>query len=480
MMDLRRGCLVVLGSLFFLLPNLVSANVVFKVQNKFAAARERTLPSLKAHDDLRHGRRLAAVDLPLGGNGSPTDTALYYTKIGIGTPSKDYYVQVDTGSDIMWVNCAGCDKCPTKSDLGVELRLYDPNGSTTGTSLTCDQDFCIETVNPTGCTVGSACSYAVTYGDGSSSVGYFVKDNIQLDRASGNLQTTPMNGSVAFGCGAKQSGQLGSSSQALDGILGFGQANSSMISQLASIGKVKKMFAHCLDGTNGGGIFAIGQLVEPKLNSTPLVPKQAHYNVILKAIEVGHDVLQLPTDVLDSQSGKPVVIDSGTTLAYLADDLFTPLMDKIMAAQPDLKLHTVEQQFTCFQFNGNVDNGFPAVNFRFENSLSLTIVPSEYLFQLRDNVWCVGWQNGGMQSKDGKELTLLGDMVLSNKLVLYDLENQTIGWAKYNCSSSVKVRDDPSGQEYLIGYHDLASASNRNTGWTLTLLLLLAILGSFI
>ncbi|KAI7992456.1 Aspartic proteinase-like protein 2 [Camellia lanceoleosa] len=131
-------------------------------------------------------------------------------------------------------------------------------------------------------------------------------------------------------CGAKQSGQLGSSSQALDGILGFGQANSSMISQLASVGKVKKMFAHCLDGTNGGGIFAIGQL----------------------AIEVGHDVLQLPTDVLDSQSGKAVVIDSGTTLAYLADDMFTPLMEKIMATQPDLKLHTVEQQFTCFQFNG--------------------------------------------------------------------------------------------------------------------------------
>ena len=44
---------------------------------------------------------------------------LYYTKIGIGTPPNDYYVQVDTGSDILWVNCFGCDKCPTKSDLGV-------------------------------------------------------------------------------------------------------------------------------------------------------------------------------------------------------------------------------------------------------------------------------------------------------------------------------------------------------------------------
>lgn len=39
--------------------------------------------------------------------------------IGLGTPPKDYYLQVDTGSDIMWVNCAGCKTCPTKSDLGV-------------------------------------------------------------------------------------------------------------------------------------------------------------------------------------------------------------------------------------------------------------------------------------------------------------------------------------------------------------------------
>lgn len=47
-----------------------------------------------------------------------------------------------------------------------------------------------------------------------------------------------------------------------------------MISQLASSGNVKKMFAHCLDGTNGGGIFAIGHVVQPKVNTTPLVPDQ--------------------------------------------------------------------------------------------------------------------------------------------------------------------------------------------------------------
>ena len=41
-------------------------------------------------------------------------------------------------------------------------------------------------------------------------------------------------------CGATQSGNLDSSNEkALDGILGFGKSNSSMIPQLASSGKVE-------------------------------------------------------------------------------------------------------------------------------------------------------------------------------------------------------------------------------------------------
>lgn len=76
-------------------------------------------------------------------------------------------------------------------------------------------------------------------------------------------------------CGARQSGDLGSSNEeALDGILGFGKSNSSLISQLAATGKVKKIFAHCLDGVNGGGIFAIGHVVQPKVNMTPMIPNQ--------------------------------------------------------------------------------------------------------------------------------------------------------------------------------------------------------------
>ncbi|KAJ9703299.1 hypothetical protein PVL29_004908 [Vitis rotundifolia] len=470
-MDLGRWVLCFCLLALFL-PTIVSGNAVFRVQHKFKG-RGKSLDALRAHDTRRRGRILSAVDLSLGGNGHPSEAGLYFAKIGIGTPSKDYYVQVDTGSDILWVNCAGCDRCPTKSDLGVDLTLYDMKASTTADAVGCDDNFCSLYDGPLpGCKPGLQCLYSVLYGDGSSTTGYFVQDFVQYDRVSGNFQTTPTNGTVVFGCGNKQSGELGSSSEALDGILGFGQANSSMLSQLASSGKVKKVFSHCLDNVDGGGIFAIGEVVEPKVNITPLVKNQAHYNVVMKEIEVGGDPLDVPSDVFDSGDQKGTIIDSGTTLAYFPQQVYAPLIDKILSQQPDLKLHTVEQVFTCFDYTGNVDDGFPTVTLHFDKSISLTVYPHEYLFQVKEFEWCIGWQNSGAQTKDGKDLTLLGDLVLSNKLVVYDLENQGIGWVEYNCSSSIKVKDELSGSVFRVGAHDLSSSYSLTSGSILISLLL--------
>lgn len=475
-MDLRRlvALLMVLLVVQLGLVSFSLGNVVFKVQHKFAG-RLRNLTEFKAHDARRHSRLLSAVDLPLGGNGHPAETGLYFSKIGLGNPAKDYYVQVDTGSDILWVNCIGCDKCPTKSDLGIKLTLYDPASSMSATRVSCDDDFCTSTYSGLlpDCKKGLPCQYNVVYGDGSSTAGYFVSDAVQFEQVTGNLQTALSNGTVAFGCGAQQSGGLGTSGEALDGIIGFGQANSSMISQLASAGKVKKAFAHCLDNVNGGGIFAIGELVSPKVNMTPMVPNQSHYNVYMKEIEVGGTVLKLPTDVFDSGDRRGTIIDSGTTLAYLPEVVYDSMMTEIRNHQPGLSLHTVEEQFICFKYSGNVDDGFPDIKFHFQDSLTLTVYPHDYLFQISEDIWCFGWQNGGMQSKDGRDMTLLGDLVLSNKLVLYDIENQAIGWTEYNCSSSIKVKDEKSGSVYSVGAENLSSASPVRGGRIVTFLLLL-------
>lgn len=88
--DLRRkGSVAFLALLVLLVVNVGlvvvvvqgNENVVFEVQHKFKGrtggnGRASMLTSLKAHDSFRHGRMLAAIDVPLGGNGSPTDAAL--------------------------------------------------------------------------------------------------------------------------------------------------------------------------------------------------------------------------------------------------------------------------------------------------------------------------------------------------------------------------------------------------------------------
>ncbi|CAI0397723.1 unnamed protein product [Linum tenue] len=440
-----RSCFALLFPLLFVASFTLAAvaggvpgagNGVFSVKYRYAGM-ERTLSDLKAHDVRRQLQILAGVDLPLGGTGRPNGVGLYYAKIGIGTPSNDYYVQVDTGSDIMWVNCIQCKECPKTSSLGIDLTLYDINESASGTLVTCDQEFCSE-VNGgplSGCTANVTCPYLEIYGDGSSTAGYFVKDAVQYDRVSGDLETASANGSVIFGCGARQSGDLGSSTEAaLDGILGFGKANSSMISQLAATGRVKKIFAHCLDGENGGGIFAIGHVVEPRVNMTPIIQDQPHYNVNMTAVQVGHDMLNLPAEVFDAGDKKGAIIDSGTTLAYLPEMVYKPLLEYITILFSRFSFAKIYLN-VCFIFHCSLDDAFPNVTFHFENSLLLRVYPHEYLFPFQEGYWCLGWQNSGLQSRDRRNMTLLGDLVLSNKLVLYDLEKQAIGWTEYNCES---------------------------------------------
>ncbi|XP_050383403.1 aspartic proteinase 36-like [Argentina anserina] len=471
--------MVVLAVLISALVFNVSGNLVFPVSHKFNGREGASLSKFKAHDDRRHARILKAtqnaVDMVLGGNGHPTQDGLYFAKLGIGNPSNDYYLQVDTGSDIFWVNCAECGKdCPTSTKIqGVKLTLYDRNSSSTSEVVRCSDKFCTaygEDHEMAKCNKpDDKCSYLIQYGDGSSTSGYFVKDEVQFQKASGNFETSTISAPIIFGCGTNQSGLLNNPNVAVSGLLGFGNANITLLSQLAAAGKVRNKFAHCLDNSKqGGGIWAIGEVVEPKIKYTsPMVPNSLHYNLVLEKIEVGSDVVKLPTsgggggDVSDGSSYQnEAIFDSGTTLTLFPPELQEQIVDKILSKEPGLQLYkTQHDEFTCFDYSKNIDEKFPIVKFTFKNSASLMVYPHDYLFQLDEGSWCHGW----MKSQSGSSeppVILLGDMILSNKVVVYDLEQQVIGWADHNCSSSIKVKDDESGSDYAVQYHNLASSDS--------------------
>ncbi|KAI3906355.1 hypothetical protein MKW92_031433, partial [Papaver armeniacum] len=68
------------------------------------------------------------------------------------------------------------------------------------------------------------------------------------------------------------------------------------------------------------------------------------------------------------------------------------------------------------------------------------------------------------------------DLVLNNKLVLYDLENQALGVSEYDCSSTIGLKDEESGFIYQAGgsnnlssyptrYHkDISSSPTQHFG----------------
>lgn len=79
-------------------------------------------------------------------------------------------------------------------------------------------------------------------------------------------------------------GKLTDSHRAVDGIFGFGQQSLSVISQLSSQRVTPRTFSHCLKGNDdGGGILVLGEIVEPDMVYTPLVPSM--YVISIHLIE---------------------------------------------------------------------------------------------------------------------------------------------------------------------------------------------------
>ncbi|KAM0925796.1 hypothetical protein ACQ4PT_003958 [Festuca glaucescens] len=402
---------------------------------------ERALPHkgvpaehLRERDRARHaGRGLlgaapavaGVVDFPVEGSANPYMVGLYFTRVKLGNPAKEYFVQIDTGSDILWVSCSPCTGCPTSSGLNIQLEFFNPDSSSTSARIPCSDDRCTaalqtgEAVCQTSDSPSSPCGYTFTYGDGSGT----------------------------SGCSNKQSGDLMKSDRAVDGIFGFGQHQLSVISQLYSLGVSPKTFSHCLKGSdNGGGILVLGEIVEPGLVFTPLVPQQPHYNLNLESIAVSGQKLPIDSSLFATSNTEGTIVDSGTTLVYLVDRAYDPFVNAIAAAVSPSVQSVVNKGSQCFVTTSSVDSSFPTATLIFEGGVAMTVKPENYLLQQGssgDNVlWCIGWQRS-------QGITILGDLVLKDKIFVYDLANMRMGWTDYDCSLSVNVTSSSGKNQYV-------------------------------
>ncbi|KAI4386093.1 hypothetical protein MLD38_004057 [Melastoma candidum] len=400
------------------------------------------LKKLLARDRIRHGRMLQSkdvVDFPVVGSYDPFTVGLYYTKVQLGNPPTDFYVQIDTGSDVLWVNCNSCRGCPGKSGLPISINEFDTSSSTSASTVSCSNQLCSQGILSSDSTCsGSTCGFSFQYGDGSGASGYYVSDKMHFDTIQGSSQAANSSATVVFGCTTTVTGELTKSDRAVSGIFGFGQQSLSVISQLASQGVTPKVFSHCLRGdAQGGGILVLGEIVEPNIVFSPLVPSQPHYNLNLQSISVGGQKLSIPSSTFSTSSSQGTIIDSGTTLAYLAEQAYDTFASAISNAVAQTAQSVSEQGSQCYLITSSVTDVFPQVSFNFEGA-TMTLGPQDYLLQQDSisgaEVWCMGFSK-----ISGQDITILGDLVLKDKIIVYDLANQQIGWVNYDCATFVNV-----------------------------------------
>ncbi|KAG2686426.1 hypothetical protein I3843_09G005500 [Carya illinoinensis] len=465
------------GSIFPLISvfAVVLVPVVFCVLSPSLLFLERTFPlshrleldHLLARDRARHARILQSfvggvVDFSVQGSSDPYVVGLYFTKVKLGTPPKEFNVQIDTGSDILWVTCNSCSDCPQSSGLGVQLNLFDAASSSTARLVPCSDPMCTSALqtSSTQCSQSNQCSYSFQYGDGSGTSGSYVSDALYFDMVLGQSYIVNSSATVVFGCSTYQSGDLTKTDKAVDGIFGFGPGDLSIISQLSSRGITPKVFSHCLKGDgNGGGILVLGEILEPGIVYSPLVPLQSHYNLYLQSIAVNGQQLPIDPAAFLTSNNRGTIVDSGTTLAYLVAEAYDPFVSSITAIVQQSAPPIVNKGSQCYQVPTSISEIFPPVSLNFAGSASMVLKPEEYLLHLGFTngaaTWCIGFQ----RAQEG--VTILGDLVLKDKIIVYDLARQRIGWANYDCSLSVNV-SVTSGKEFLNAGQLSTSNSSRD------------------
>ncbi|KAK9270453.1 hypothetical protein L1049_026033 [Liquidambar formosana] len=370
----------------------------------------------------------SSVIFPVHGNVYPD--GIYTVSLKIGSRKKPYVLDVDTGSDLTWVQCdLPCTGC-TKD----RASLYKPNKNS---AVRCNDPICVALHSPgKPCkNPDEQCDYEIEYADHGSSLGVLVKDSFPLQFINGS-HFAPF---LALGCGYNQQFSR-TNPPSTDGVLGLGTGKASIVSQLHDLGLIRNVLGHCLSRKGGGFLFLGADLVPPSgINWAPMS------NSLEKHYSSG------PAELLfDGKStgvkGLSMVFDSGSSYTYFSSQAYQTtlsLVRKSLTGKPlkdavDNSLPVCWKGAKPFRSVSDVKDYFKplVLSFTKAGSVQLQLPPEAYLIVTKHGNVCLGILNGTEVGLGNSNI--IGDISMQDKLVIYDNEKQQIGWAPANCDRPQK------------------------------------------
>ncbi|KAK6918140.1 Xylanase inhibitor, C-terminal [Dillenia turbinata] len=342
----------------------------------------------------------------------------YFTRIGVGTPPRYVYMVLDTGSDVVWLQCAPCRKCYTQTD-----PVFDPRKSQSFRAISCDSPLCRHLDSP-GCNNKKMCLYQVSYGDGSFTVGEFSTETMTFRR-----NRVP---NVALGCGHDNEGLFIGAA----GLLGLGRGRLSFPSQTGR--RFGNKFSYCLVDRSASArpssvVFGEGSVSRTarftRLLTNPRL--DTFYYVDLTGISVGGTPVPGITSALfklDPAGNGGVIIDSGTSVTRLTRPAYIALRDAFRAGASDLKRAGDFSLFdTCYDMSGRSEVKVPTVVMHF-GSADVSLPASNYLIPVNNKgTFCFAFA-GTMSG-----LSIIGNIQQQGFRVVFDLADSRIGFSPRGC-----------------------------------------------
>ncbi|KAM7507766.1 hypothetical protein LguiA_018219 [Lonicera macranthoides] len=354
---------------------------------------------------------------PVQGNVYPTGG--FHTVVTMGNPPLPYFLDIDTGSNLTWVQC---QPGPNAVLYQGPHPPYKPNRNSK--IILCKDPLCA--FNEKCNSLDDHCEYDIGYEDRLSSLGVMLKDSFLFKLRNGTAYTSPLG----FGCGYNQ--QLEgphNGPQSTDGVLGFSNGKSSIVTQLSKMG-FKNALGHCFS-RHGGGFFFIGDHAAPKETVwTEMLPDQENHYLLGPAdLIVGNALVA---------KGITVALDSGSTYTYLNSQTYQATLAQVNKEVKGKKISLVKDETLPICWKGKnpfrsideVKNYFSPLVLRF-NKARFLLPPESYLIVSYQGNVCLGILNG---SEIGlKKPNLIGAISFQDKLLIYDNEKRWIGWAPFNC-----------------------------------------------
>jgi len=393
-----------------------------------------------AHDRARLRKRLNTVQETLD-----NELTLYYANITLGTPAQSLQLSIDTGSSDLWVNSASSQLCESSSSQ-CQGGTYSQSASSS-----------VKVVNT---------NFNISYVDGSGSSGDYLSDTLGFGGVTLD--------SFQFG--------LGSTSSSTMGVLGIGypinevQVNRAgsksypnLPQALVNAGHINRdaysLWLNDLDASTGSILFGGVNTAKyhGNLVTVPVIPTDGVYYELAVAMTG----VSFNGNNMASTGDLPiaVLLDSGTSLIYLPDDIVTNIYKQV---------NVVYEQGTAY---GYCEDANTNKNLTFTFSGQTINVPlNELYISLGTNSrgQPVTFQNGktacifGIASAGGST-PLLGDTFLRSAYVVYDLTNNEISLAQTNFNSTTdSIQEIASGTASLPGATPasttVTSLSNGATG----------------